>query len=371
MLRDIGNQLDAPGILVLNLMDNILALDTENEYVLFFKNKHFFDRYDDHPNVKARLLPFPSKLLWDQVLIPWAAAREDVDVIFNLKFSIPLFTKRKTLMHLRGADAWTFPDWFERLEGIYLRQSIPLFCKKAHHLVVESLSVRAELENYIGLPRQKVSLAYLAAGEQFRLKTDRTRLDEISSKYGLPERFLLTVTRVVQGRKFYPGKNIYNLVEAFRQSQTRREMPLVIVGRETREFIDNFLDKNDSLRQDLIVPGAISQAELPYIYTLAEMFVFPSLYESFGIPILEAMACGCPVITSNTYSCPEVAGDAAILVDPENTTDIANAIDRLSSNQTLREEKRRRGLARAATFTWRKSAEQTLKILQMVCSDPS
>lgn len=366
MLRDIANQKDAPGIIVLNLMDKILEIDKHNEYVLFYRNRIFFDRYATYPNAKAICVPAPSKLLWDQLAIPWAARRENVDLLFHPKHSIPLLTRRKTLMHLRGADCWTFPEFFESADGFYLRFFLPLFCRKATHIIVESLSVKKEFQDYMSIPDEKVSLVYLAPSPRFEVISDRSVLEDYLKKYSLPDRFILTVTRVLQGQKFYPGKNILNSLEAFRRSEARQKMKFVIIGRKTKDFIDKILDASDDLRNDLIILEFVPQEELAVLYNLAEIFLFPSTYESFGIPILEAMACGCPVITSNTFACSEVAGESALLVDPKDVDQIAISVDRLAFNKQLQNRLTKKGLDRTKEFSWKKAALETISIFEQI-----
>ena len=366
MLRDIWNQTDAPGIIVLNMMDKILRNDKKNEYVLFFRDDSFIDRYNKFPNAKAILVTAPAKILWDQVAIPLAARRENVDLIFHPKHSIPLLTGRKTVMQLRGAEYWIYPEHFETADIIYQKIFIPLFCKKATHLITESNDVDKDFKKYLGIANEKTTMIPLAPGERFHPVDDDTALASCRKKYNLPERYLLTVTRVLQNKKYYPGKNILNLIEAFRKCQSRNDVKLVIIGRETREFIANRYPPDDDIHNDIIVLDFIAQEELPIIYTLAESFFFPSKYESFGIPILEAMACGCPVITSTAYSCPEVAGDAAVLVERTNINEMSKALDRVLSSKELQQQMRSKGLQNAAQYNWDKAAQETIRVFEQL-----
>lgn len=362
MLRDIWNQTDAPGIIVLNMMDKILEYDTENEYVLFFRDGKFLDRYNQHKNARAIQIKAPTKFLWDQMAVPWAARREGVDLIFHPKHSIPLLTRRKTVMQLRGCEYWIYPEHFEWMDIAYARFFLPIFCRKATHLIAESNDVMKDFKEHLRIPDEKLSMVYLAPNERFSIVNDQDVLNACRSRYQLPDRFILTVTRVLQNKKYYPGKNILNSIEAFRRSEARRTMKFVIVGRQTREFIAKRFNPADDILDDLIVLDFVSQEELPALYSLAEMFLFPSKYESFGIPILEAMGCGCPVITSTWYSCPEVAGEAASVVHPYKVDEITEAIDRLAANEELRMALRQKGLERAGQFSWDAAARETVEI---------
>jgi len=364
MLRDIWNQTDAPGIIVLNLMDKILNNDKKNNYVLFFRDDSFIERYNQYPNVKAIQVSAPNKLLWDQLAVPWAARREKVDLIFHPKHSIPLLTGRKTIMQLRGAEYWIYPEHFEFLDIIYQKIVIPFFCKKTTHIITESHDVDKDFRKYLGIASEKTSMIHLAHNERFHPIVDRQTLTSCIKKYNLPERFLLTVTRVVQNKKYYPGKNIINALEAFRNCKSRGDIKFVIIGRETKEFIANRYPPGDDIHNEIIVLDFIAQEELPIFYSLAETFFFPSKYESFGIPILEAMACGCPVITSTAYSCPEVAGDAAVLVEQTNIAKMSEALDRVLSSKELQLQMRTKGLKNADQYSWDKAAKETIQVFE-------
>lgn len=362
MLRDIWNQTDAPGIIVLNMMDKILQHDKKNEYVLFFRDDSFINRYNEFPNAKAIQVSAANKLLWDQISVPLAARRENVDLIFHPKHSIPLLTGRKTIMQLRGAEYWIYPEHFEPLDIFYAKLFIPLFCRKATHIITESHDVDKDFKTHLNLPAGKTTMIHLAQNERFRRVEDQELLHAGRRKYRLPERFILTVTRVVQNKKYYAGKNIRNAIEAFRKCHSRGEVKLVVIGRETRKFFSEFFTPDDDIHDDIIVLDFVAQEELPSIYTLAEVFFFPSKYESFGIPILEAMACGCPVITSTSFSCPEIAGGAAILVERTNVRQMVDALDQVLSSKELRDELRRKGLENAGNFSWDKAAKETVKV---------
>jgi glycosyltransferase involved in cell wall biosynthesis len=367
MLRDIWNQTDAPGIIVLNMMDKILQHDKNNEYILFFRDGSFIDRYNRFPNAKAILVSAPSKLLWDQLAVPLAARRENVDLIFHPKHSVPLLTGRKTVMQLRGAEYWIYPEHFEFADIQYQKMFIPLFCKKATHLITESNDVDRDFRKYLGIKADKTTMIHLAQNERFKPVDDGNALENCRKKYGLPERFVLTVTRVLQNKKYYPGKNILNAVEAYRKCRSRKDVKFVVIGRETREFFASRFPADDDIHKDIIVLDFIAQEELPALYSLAEVFFFPSKYESFGIPILEAMACGCPVITSTAYSCPEVAGEAAVLVERTNITEMSEALDRVLSSVELQQQMRERGLENAAHYSWDKAAQETIRVFETHC----
>lgn len=364
MLRDIGNQSDAPGIIIMNLVDKMIELDRANEYVLFLPNSTFIDRYASWSNVKSVIVKAPAKIIWDQIAMPWFAMREKLDVLFHPKHSIPLLSFCKSVMHLRGADYWIMPEHFERLDLIYQKIFLPLCCRKSTHLIAESHDVAQDFQRFITIPDEKMSIIYLAANDRFKVIADEDQLQASRNKFNLPERFILTVTRVIEGKRYYAGKNLPNILEGYRHSEARKTLKFVIIGVQTKDFIHRHLDADDDLLKDLILLDFVPQPELPALCNMAEFFMFPSSYESFGLPILEAMSCGCPVITSKTYSCPEVAGDAGILVDPANVQEISEAVDRLAFDEPFRKQLKQKSLEQASKFSWHQSALQTIKVFE-------
>jgi len=368
MLREIGNQEDAPGIIVRNLVDHILLEDRKNQYVLFFQADAFIKNYRSRERVEIVRVKAPTKFLWDQIAVPWVARKKKLDLLFHPKHSIPLLANTKTVMHLRGPEYWIHPKHYELLDLAYQRVFLHLFSRRATHLIAESRYARDEFRRRLSIPKHKISVVYLAPNGRFAPIEDSRVLQSCAQKYSLPARFALTVTRVVQGKKFYPGKNILKIVEAFASSEASKSMKLVIAGRRTREFVENFGARHRWPTDSLLPLDFVPQEDLPAIYNLAEFFVFPSKNESFGIPIVEAMACGCPVITSTTSACPEVAGDAAQLVDPESTAEISAAIDRLATDAGLRASLARLGIRQAGKFNWSDAASETIRILETLAA---
>ncbi len=364
MVRDIENQLDAPGIIVLNLLDRILELDRDNRYVLFYRSDTFLDRYAHHPHVKSVVVKASGKLLWDQIAIPRAARREGVDILFHPKHTIPLLWRGKSLMHLRGAEQWVSPHCYEPLDRLYLRHAIPRFARKATRLVAESWTVKEEFERNIRGIRGKLDVIYLAPAPRFQQPVDPDRIRRVREKYALPERYAFTVTRLRQGKLRYPTKNLDNMVEAWCASEAGREMPFVIAGGHTREYVEEVRRRNPACGERLVGLGFVEQPDLPALYSQAEMLLFVSRYESFGIPILEAMATGCPVITANVYACSEISGGRAPLVHPDDTEGLTREIDRLASDPALRQELARRGREWVKRFSWERAARETIRILE-------
>lgn len=357
MLRAIEEK-QGIGIYTQNLMDHLLALDRENSYVLFYRNPAWVGRYADRSQVKERLLTAPNKLLWDQVAVPRAAREESVDLIFHPKFTVPFFTRCKTIMTIHGASWFVRPDLYpNKLDLAYVKAVMPLYCRRADFIIANSDLTRNDFIRILRVPAEKIRTVRLGTSERFRVVTDRETLDAARKKYQLPDRFILSVI------KYDPRKNFANLIAAFRLLRQRVLCKLVVTGIGCEKYIEEYRLREDGTADDVRFLGWVDHEDLPALYNLAVCKFFPSVYEEFGIPVCEAMACGCPPVIANTGALPEIAGDAGIAVDPFDPPSMANALERLWTDETLRAEYSRRALARARLFTWDRCARETLEVL--------
>jgi glycosyltransferase involved in cell wall biosynthesis len=380
MLRAIDD-VDGQGIYIRKLCDALFEADPHNQYVAFYWNDRQTGRYGHLPNVREVVVPGRGKLLWDQVLVPLAARRERLDVLFHHKFSIPLASPCPTVVQQRGTEYWSHPEffagWSGRMDQLYNRLMIPLYCRQAARVLTNSDTLGDELVRHARVPRSKLRTVYASADESFRPVTDPATLARVRERYRLPaEPYLLMVVKghQIQGqvtrKALTPRKNVEIALEAYGRMRKRPEAagamppPLVILGigiadRLTPEVVAESTDP-----AAVYTPGFVEFADMPAMYAMARALVFPSRYESFGIPIVEAMACGCPVITSTTSACPEVAGDAGLLVDPGDVEGLATAMERVSFDDGLVHDLRGRGIRRAASFSWTTSALTLLSELR-------
>jgi glycosyltransferase involved in cell wall biosynthesis len=238
----------------------------------------------------------------------------------------------------------------------YLNEAVPRSVRRARLILADSESTRRDLIEMLQTPPDKVRVVYAGVGSEFRPVTDVVALAAVKTRYQLAQPFILTVGTL------QPRKNHLRLVQAFsRVAAAHRDVRLVIAGGKGWSYDETAAEiARLNLGDRVIFPGFVSEEDLAAVYSLARALAFPSLYEGFGLPVLEAMACGTPVVCANASSLPEVAGDAAVLVDPLDVDGLAEALERVLDDDVLRQELIRRGHERAARFTWAAAANALL-----------
>lgn len=346
------------------LVENMLMNDKENLYVLFYRTKKHFGRFSSYPNVKEVYLRAPHKFFWDQISVPYRAWKEQVDIIFNPKFSVPLVSHCPVAMGLQEPAWWTEPEYYERLDVLYNKTMLPFYCRKASQIFPMSEFILNENRKYLGLPFETAIVTHTVPGPQFRPIGDAGLLESIRTRLGLPGRFIFNPTRVDhpgldKSDSFFGGKNPDTTLRAF--LMCREEIPheLVFAGRRVREyFLHLGFQEKDFERVRFI--GFVSLEDLAGIYNLADLVVIPSFYEGCPATVMQAMACGSPLIASTTGGSPEVSGDSALLADPHDPSDVAKKMKAVLTNENLRQELKSKGLKRALFFNWQRTAKLTL-----------
>jgi glycosyltransferase involved in cell wall biosynthesis len=347
-----------------NLVTSIMEVAPEHQYVLFSNR--------DIANVSPlSLMPrggnetvyqrhFRVRSLWMQTVLPFALRAVRPDVCHFTNYMSPLVSACPSVVTMYDMTVFVTPRYHQFKKLVLDRTLIPRVARRADAIITVSNSARQDILRYLKVPKEKVRVIMLAAAPSFRPVTDTEQLETIRKRYGLDSPYILYVGTIE------PRKNLVRLVQAFAQLKKRR-LPhkLVIVGQSGWHVGPLFHEvERLGLTKDILFTGYVPTEDLPALYTMAESMVFPSLYEGFGLPVIEAMACGAPVVTSRNSSLVEVAGDAALLVDPLSVDDIAEALYRLHTDKELREELRQCGLARAADFTWEATARQTLALYE-------
>ena len=250
-----------------------------------------------------------------------------------------------------------YPAHHKRLNRWYLNATMPLFCRRAGHIIAVSEQSKRDVIEAYSIPPDKITVIYEAADPRFCPQPVDV-LGDVRARYGLPDRYLLFVGTIE------PRKNLGRVLAAFEELHAEGlTEALVIVGKRGWLYDDFFARLEQSpAKQSVIFPGFVPDVDLPAVYAGAQAFAFPSEFEGFGLPVLEAMACGTPVVCSNTSSLPEVAGDAAFLVDPLDVGALTDGLAHVLQDETLREQMRDRGIAQSARFSWTRAAEETLAV---------
>ncbi len=350
------------GVYARYITRELLDLDASNEYYLYYMGTDHLGTHVERPNVTERAIQARSKAIWDQVKVPAACKKDGIDVLFHPKFTVPLFAPCRTVMTLHGAG-WFIPEhreFWSRADRAYLNVVMPLYCRQASAILSVSDVTTDVFNRRFNLPAGKVRTVYFAPGRQFRRIDDTGRLQATRRKYDLPERFILTLSK-------YPGgdrKNIDGILEAYRLMHGQTDCKLVVAGKDCFHFRTDYGIPADGYGADIIFPGYVDQMDLPSIYSMADVFLYPSKMEAFPVPITEALACGTPIVTSTLNGLREIAADAALAVDAFDPKDIAAGVLRVLSDDHLRTGLAERALERSRHFSWDKCARETLNVLE-------
>ena len=341
-----------------------LANYSQHEFVVFVKPDSDHDGLPDQPNVQIVELPGSSYPVWEQYTLPRAIKQYGIDLLHctantaPLSCSVPLVLTLHDIIFLENQPLRQ-GSWYQRLGNQYRRWNVPQIVTKCDRIITVSDFERQRIIDHLKLDPARVVTIWNAVSAQFRLINDIDQIASIRLQYHLPDEFIFFLGNTD------PKKNVRGVLKTLLllKQQSKLTLPIVISNLTAASLNDILEEINGQvLANDIILCGYIPNHVLPLVYNAATIFLCPSLRESFGLPILEAMACGTPVLTSSTSSMPEVAGDAALLVDPTSTEAMALQIDRLIQQPTLRADLRRKGLARATLFSWQATAMNLLDV---------
>jgi glycosyltransferase involved in cell wall biosynthesis len=365
------DQQDGLGVYSRYTLEQLFTLDPDTRYILFLSSRAARDLFSHHANVEPLVLPGASKLWWDQVAVPRAARRLEVDLLFNLKFSLPLFTTIPGVFVLQSCDWYVNPANYPWWDNLYIRLTLPLYCRKARGVLSISQSTLDELARRTRLKLSGASVTHAGVGAHFNPRRDPEALETFHRQYDLPARYIFTVARVLHTGlhklPFYPGGNNERLMNAYRlyRQAAKDPLPLVVAGKGVEEYLRARGFSDEDL-EGVRFLGFVPNEQIHLAYQLADCFVLATLCESFGIPILEALSTGCPAIVPSTGAAPEVAGSAARLINPYDEQDIAGALLEVTGSSAVREQLTHDGLQRARTFSWQHTARRVLKVFDEV-----
>jgi glycosyltransferase involved in cell wall biosynthesis len=355
-----------PRTYVLGLLDALLTIDRDNEYIVFYNDPVHLGRF---PRAKEIVLEGRSPLarLWrEHVLLPRACRKERVDLLHCPKSAIPYKSPCPTVVTLHDLIPLRHPETEKLAARIYWNLQMPIAARRSSFIITDSEHARQEIIEDFQVAPERIKVIMLGFNPAMLDRRDPVTAESVRLKYGLPQGYILYVGTI------QPRKNIDTLFEAFyRLKQVRKDMPkLVIVGRKGWLYDKLFARFAElGLTDEVIFTGFVPDEDLPYIYDGARLFAYLSFFEGFGLPPLEAMACGIPVVTSNTTSLPEVVGDAGIAVPPADVDKVMAAIARILDDEGYSALLGQRGRERALLFSWEAAARETMAIYRQVAGN--
>ncbi len=359
-------------MVALELIKNLQKIDSKNEYVIFVRPDVDDTCIPDAPNFKIVELQskwgYPG---WEQMALPRAAYQEGCDILHctsntgPLFSKVPLITTLHDIIYLESISLFKREGtWYQKLGNMYRRYCVPPVVRRSKKVITVSNYEKERINKHFGFDGERLTAIYNGVGSHFQKVTDAQQLGRIKDKYALPDRFFFFLGNTD------PKKNTKGVLKAFADFNKRypNQYRLVMLDYDQFELFKLLSSQNIEEIQDLIhLTGYVSNTDLPAIISQASVFLYPSLRESFGIPILEGMACGVPVITSNTSSMPEVAGEeAAVLVDPFDTSQITEALINVIEDEALTELLVEKGIQRAKHFSWEAMAKNVLELYEKV-----
>ena len=339
---------------IYNLLRHLPGTASEIEYTVFLNER----RYKGPPGLRLQVSRLPTnrppvRILWEQAVLPWVARSEGIDLLHNMAFVGPLASSCPFVTTVHDLSFLFYPQSFRSLRRRYLRVFARMSVCRARRVIAVSESTKQDLVETYGISAANVDVVHNGVDASFQpLPADQVAA--FRQQTGLPERFALFVGTLE------PRKNIVSLIEAYAKLPQERP-PLVLVGGKGW-FYDEIFCRVEALEltNEVHFAGFVPAEDLPLWYNAADLFVYPSLYEGFGLPALEAMACGTAVITSKASSLPEVVGKAGKLVDPADIDGLATAMEQVLTDRDLREQMQAAGLVQAGGFSWEAATRQTI-----------
>ena len=359
----------------LHLLRALLKQDAQNQYILYYNQPPRARLLPEQANVQQRVIPFPR--LWTHLRLSWEMLSRPPDVLFVPAHVLPLVHPRRTVVTIHDLGYYHEPDAHPPRQRAYLEWATRYNAQSATRIIADSEATKRDLVEILAIPADKIRVVYLGVEERFHPVQNAAQIAAVRATYAIPGPYILYVGTL------QPRKNLARLVEAFGRvvraldtgyeganpysaADPQRRLSLVLAGSKGWWYEDIFRTVQEmELADRVIFPGYVNDDDLPALYSGADLFVLPSLYEGFGLPVLEAMACGTPVVASNVSSLPEIVGDAGLLANPTDPADLARAMTRVLLDPARAGEMRRRGLARARRFSWERCARETLEVLRM------
>ena len=354
------------GRYILHLIESLAHIITNDELIVFIHhNRRHLLKLTEGDHIRLVVIKDKNvawRLIWEQTHLPGLTKKLKLDILHSPHYTMPFVHPCASIVTFHDMGFFLYPALYTTPKRVLFPLVMRQSARRSDALIAVSDSTRVDAIRLLKLPPQKITTIHLGVTPNFRLISDGTILENVRQKYKLPEKFLLYVGTVE------PRKNLVELLNAYKLLLARLpHQHLVIAGQLGWMYQDILAKlKDEVLRDKVYLAGYIPQEDLPAIYNLADIVIYPSLYEGFGLPVLEAMACGTPVITTNKSSIPEIVGDAGILLPEPDEETIFEAMLNLLNDPEKRREFSEKGLLRAAGFTWEATARATLEVYRRV-----
>jgi len=356
-----------------NLVDCLPRVGPQHSYYVFISprnRKHFTQVHSNAQLINCLVSNenVPLRIAIQQSVLPFHSQRLGLDVLFSPGNVCPLWGSFRRVLKINTLHHYSVPELVGRTRSRYRQFAFAQSAKRADHIIANSGATKVGICKWMGIPDSKISVVSEASYD-FYVVARADEAKSICAKYGIHSDYILFVSNL------YPYKNVETLIRAFAmlEGESLGDYQLVIAGRDYNSYqaqletLANSLDVASRVR----FLGFVPPEDLPSLYSRSRVFVYPSLMETFGKPLVEAMGCGVPVVASNTSSIPEVLGDAGILVDPQDVGEMCRSIQDASTNASLRADLIARGLERARDFSWQTSAKETLRVIEMTANHRS
>ncbi|MDD4606804.1 MAG: glycosyltransferase family 1 protein [Patescibacteria group bacterium] len=348
-----------------HLIQNLKKIDSHNQYFLYTNKKLKGELGDCPANFQEVVLNWPPRYLWTQIRLSWAMkfSKYKPDVLFIPAHTIPILHPKNSIVTIHDVGFARFPKLYNWKDKLYHNWTLKFIKKHAKKIITVSQFSKQEIVKFYKIKPDKIQVIYngFDAGN-YQSVQDKNLIQLILEKYSITQPYFLNIARLEY------KKNILGLIKSFEifknKFESAQNFKLILVGNRGAgaDQILQAIEKS-KFKKDILTLGWLDRRDLNYLMNGCRAFIFPSLYEGFGIPVLEAMSCGVPVITSRAASLPEVVADAALCVDPENYNDLAQKMYQIDTDENLRQELIKKGFQQIKKFSWQECAQRVLDVL--------
>lgn len=348
----------------LSLCKNLLQYDIKNQYVIFFRKEVHDDFLSTNSRSKNIVCPLDNQIICEQIWLPYIISKEKLNIVHFPAFPPGLFVPGIYVITLHDATMWKYPQTLSWKNRAYMKPLTNAALKKALKIITVSESSKRDIIECCNVNENKIVNTRESINATFGVVKDKATVERVKSKLRLPDKFILSVGSIE------PRKNLTTLLRAYKLLKQKRgnlDYMLVLVGRRAwgnKEIWGKIVELG--IEKDVLFTGHIDENDLKCVYNLARLFVFPSIYEGFGLPPLEAMACGVPVLASDTASLQEVLGDAAVLIPPLNVEAMSINIELMMQDDSLRKKLREKGAKQIKSYSWEEVAKKTIQTYESI-----